>query len=43
MGYLHFAEALEALVGRSVDLITDGSIRNPYFQEEVDETWQPIY
>lgn len=43
MRYLHFAEALQALFGRSVDLITDGSIRNPYFQEEVDETRQPIY
>lgn len=41
--YLHFAEALEALFGRSVDLITDGSIRNPYFQEEVDETRRPVY
>lgn len=40
---LHFAEALEVLFGRSVDLITDGSIRNPYFQEEVDETRQPVY
>jgi predicted nucleotidyltransferase len=41
--YLHFAEALEELFGRSVDLITDGSIRNPYFQEEVDATRQPVY
>jgi uncharacterized protein len=41
--FLHFAEALEALFGRSVDLITDGSIRNPYFREEVDETRQPVY
>ena len=41
MRSLHFAEALEALFGRSVDLITDGSIRNPYFQEEVDATRRP--
>lgn len=43
MRYLHFAESLETLFGRSVDLITDGSIRNPYFQEEVDETRRPVY
>lgn len=41
--FLDFADALESLFGRSVDLITDGSIRNPYFQEEVDETRQPVY
>jgi predicted nucleotidyltransferase len=27
--YLGFAEALEALFGRSFDLLTKGSIRNP--------------
>jgi predicted nucleotidyltransferase len=41
--YLHFAEALEALFGLSVDLVTDRSIRNPYFREEVDATRQPDY
>jgi uncharacterized protein len=29
--YLGFAEALEALFSRSVDVITGRSIRNPYF------------
>jgi predicted nucleotidyltransferase len=36
--YLDFADALEALFGRPVDLITEQGIKNPYFREEVDET-----
>jgi predicted nucleotidyltransferase len=35
--YLRFARALEALLGRSVDLITEEQIRNPYFREAVEE------
>jgi predicted nucleotidyltransferase len=31
--YLGFAEVLEALFGRSVDLLTERSIRNPYFRQ----------
>lgn len=34
--YLDFAEALEALFGRSVDLVTEKSIRNPYLRYQVD-------
>lgn len=34
--YLDFAEALELLFGRSVDLVTEKSIRNPYFRYQVD-------
>lgn len=41
--FLGFADALEALFGRRVDLITESSIRNPYFRAEVDETRQPLY
>jgi predicted nucleotidyltransferase len=41
--FLDFAEALESLLGRPVDLVTDRSIRNPYFREEVEATRQPIY
>jgi predicted nucleotidyltransferase len=41
--YLGFAEALEALFGRPVDVITERSIRNPYFRQAVDSTRQILY
>lgn len=41
--YFTFAEALETLFGRSVDLITEQSIKNPYFREEVEETRRRVY
>jgi uncharacterized protein len=41
--FLRFADALEALFGRSVDVITEPSIRNPYFIEEVNETRTNLY
>lgn len=41
--YLRFAEALEALFERPVDLITEQGIKNPYFREEVDETRRSVY
>lgn len=41
--YLGFAEELEALFGRPVDLLTDRAIRNPYFRRAVDATRVPIY
>lgn len=33
--YMDLAEGLEALFGRTVDLITERSIRNPYFRKAV--------
>jgi predicted nucleotidyltransferase len=41
--YLGFAEALEALFNRSVDVITERSIRNPYFRQAVDASRETIY
>jgi uncharacterized protein len=41
--YFDFVEALEALFGRQVDLITEQSIKNPYFREEVEETRRRVY
>ncbi len=41
--YLGLAEALEALLGRGVELVTERSIRNPYFRRAVDATRQPLY
>ncbi len=41
--YLGFAEALEVLFGRPVDVITERSIRNPYFRQAVDASREIIY
>jgi len=41
--YLSFAEALEALFGRPVDLLTERSIRNPYFRHAVEATRHPVF
>ena len=41
--YLRFAEALEQLLGRPVDLIFEEAIRNPYFREEIEETRRSVY
>jgi predicted nucleotidyltransferase len=41
--YLDFAEELERLFGRPVDLVTEQSIRNPYFRSEVESTRQLVY
>lgn len=40
---LGLAEELERLFGRRVDLITEESIRNPYFRRQVQATRQIIY
>jgi predicted nucleotidyltransferase len=41
--YLDFAEALERLFQRRVDLLTERAIRNPYFRRSVEATRQPVY
>jgi predicted nucleotidyltransferase len=41
--YLDFADALEALFGRPVDVVIDRSICNPRFRQEVDANRQPVY
>lgn len=41
--YLGFAEALEQLFDRPVDVVTEESIRNPYFRREVESTRQLLY
>ena len=41
--YLDFAEALEELFGRDVDLVTERSIANPYFRKTVDSTREVVY
>lgn len=41
--YLRFVEALEDLFQRPVDLLTERSIRNPYFRMAVEATRQRVY
>ncbi len=41
--YLDFAEGLERLFQRPVDLLTERSIRSPIFQSEVEKSRRTIY
>ncbi len=41
--YFGLKESLEALYGRPVDLVTAGSLRNPYFIAAVNETRRMVY
>lgn len=41
--YLRLAERLERLLGRSVDLVIERAIRNPYFRKTVDGTRTLVY
>lgn len=43
MRYLHFAEALEALFGRPVDLLTERMIESPRFRDTLTRTRQRVY
>jgi uncharacterized protein len=41
--YFGLKESLEALYGRSVDLVTVGALKNPYFIAAVEKTRQLVY
>ncbi len=41
--YLDFADTMERLFGRSVDLLTPGSIKNPSFAEMIRKQAVTIY
>ncbi len=41
--FMRFADALEALLGRKVDLITEEQIQNPYFRYAVNQQRVTIY
>lgn len=41
--YFGLANGLEELFRRRVDLVTEESIRNPYFRQEVEETQELVY
>lgn len=41
--YFGFKEAIEALLGRPVDLIDPSALANPYLAEAVERTRESIY
>lgn len=41
--FLDFAEDVEALFGRPVDLVFDSKMKNPYFRAAVNATREPLY
>ena len=41
--FLDFADALEKLLDRKVDLLTERMIRNPYFRTAVEASRQTVY
>ena len=41
--FLDFADALEKLLDRKVDLLTERMIRNPYFRATVEASRQTVY
>lgn len=41
--YFTLKESLERLFGRPVDLVTEGSVENPYFRERIDAERRPVY
>ncbi len=41
--YLDFADALEHVLGRKVDLVTVQSVTNPYFQRAIDASREVVY
>ena len=41
--YLDFADALESLFGRPVDVLTENMIGSPYFRQAVEAARQPVY
>lgn len=41
--YFGLLEGLETLFARSVDLVSDSAITNPYFRESVDRTRTLLY
>ncbi len=41
--YFGLSEALERLFGRPIDLVESGSIRNPYFRQEIESHQVTLY
>lgn len=41
--YLDLADSFEALLKKPIDLVTEKSLRNPYFIESINKTKSKIY
>lgn len=41
--FFGFAEALEALLGRRVDLVEPSAVRNPYLRASIDRSRELVY
>ena len=41
--YFEFREQLEALFGRSVDLVMAGAVRNPYVRADIERSRELVY
>jgi predicted nucleotidyltransferase len=41
--YFGFKEALEALFGRSVDLVEPTAMRNPYLKASIESSREPLF
>jgi len=41
--YFDFADALRAALGREVDLVESGAVRNPYLRAAIDKSRELIY
>ncbi|MDZ7749144.1 MAG: nucleotidyltransferase domain-containing protein [Halofilum sp. (in: g-proteobacteria)] len=41
--YLRFRDALATLLERRVDLVTEGSVRNPYVRAEIERSREPKF
>jgi len=41
--YFGLIAALEGLLGRKVDLVEAGSVRNPYFRREIETHQETVY
>lgn len=41
--YLAFRDALAALLERPVDLVSEGSVRNPYVRAAIERSREPVH
>ncbi len=41
--YFEFRQQLEALLGRSVDLVMAGAVRNPYVRADIERSRELVY
>jgi uncharacterized protein len=41
--YFDLSESLAALLGRKVDLVMSGAVRNPFIRADIERWKQPVY